>query len=316
VAVLRQHTLRRREQLEDVGRGDAVEGLPPVGPRGDEAALLEAGQVPGDVGLRAADLRHEVRDAPLPLREAEQDGQAGRVGEAAEEPGADGGRLAGIHRHEPIISAVTDSSSAPERTPMAWLALGLYLLYLALAFGLRGWLQWRRTGDAGFRFGNFSASPAERAGALLLVLALALALAAPVLELLGVLSLLEALRAPIAGTLLALAGVGGTLHAQLAMGASWRVGVDPSERTALRTDGPFRLVRNPIYTWMILAAAGLALLVPNAASLASALVLVVGLELQVRLVEEPYLARLHGESYARWASRTGRFVPGVGLRRR
>jgi protein-S-isoprenylcysteine O-methyltransferase Ste14 len=196
---------------------------------------------------------------------------------------------------------------------LAWLALGLYVLYLALAFGLRGWLQWRRTGDAGFRFGGLRASGAERAGALLFVLSLVLGLAAPVAELAGALAAFEPLRAPVAGTLLTLAGIAGTLHAQLEMGTSWRVGVDPNERTALRTDGPFRLVRNPIFSWMILAAAGLALLVPNAAGLGALAALVVGIELQVRLVEEPYLARTHGEPYARWAGRTGRFLPGIGL---
>jgi protein-S-isoprenylcysteine O-methyltransferase Ste14 len=195
---------------------------------------------------------------------------------------------------------------------MAARALVLYLVYIALAFGLRGWLQWRRTGDRGFRFGGFSAAPAERAGAILFVIALVLGLAAPVLELVGALAAFEAFRAPMLGTLLSLAGIAGTLHAQLAMGASWRVGVDPGERTALRTEGPFRLVRNPIFSWMILTAVGLALLVPNAASGLGLVALVVGIELQVRLVEEPHLLRTHGEAYARWASRTGRFVPGVG----
>jgi protein-S-isoprenylcysteine O-methyltransferase Ste14 len=195
---------------------------------------------------------------------------------------------------------------------MAALSLVLYLLYLALAFGLRGWLQWRRTGDHGFRFGAFAAEPAERASAVLFLLSLALGLAAPVLELLGALGAVEALRAPALGVALALAGIAGTLHAQLAMGASWRVGVDPSERTALRTDGPFRFVRNPIFTWMIATAAGLALLVPNAAGLAALVTLVVGMQIQVRRVEEPYLLRTHGAAYAGWAARTGRFLPGVG----
>jgi protein-S-isoprenylcysteine O-methyltransferase Ste14 len=90
------------------------------------------------------------------------------------------------------------------------------------------------------------------------------------------------------------------------------VGVDPSERTALRTDGPFRFVRNPIFTWMIATAAGLALLVPNVAGLAALVTLVVGMQIQVRLVEEPYLLRTHGGSYASWAAHTGRFLPGVG----
>ena len=195
---------------------------------------------------------------------------------------------------------------------MASLSLVLFLVYLGLAFGLRGWLQWRRTGDHGFRFGGFAAAPAERAGGVLFVLALALGLAAPLLELTGALRAFEALRAPVLGALLALAGIAGTLHAQLEMGASWRVGVDPSERTALRTDGPFRWVRNPIFSWMLFTAAGLALLVPNVASLAGLLLLGVAVELQVRLVEEPYLRRTHGAAYADWAARTGRFLPGVG----
>jgi protein-S-isoprenylcysteine O-methyltransferase Ste14 len=36
------------------------------------------------------------------------------------------------------------------------------------------------------------------------------------------------------------------------------------------------------------------------------------LELQTRAVEEPYLLRTHGEAYAAYAARVGRFVPGLG----
>jgi protein-S-isoprenylcysteine O-methyltransferase Ste14 len=32
----------------------------------------------------------------------------------------------------------------------------------------------------------------------------------------------------------------------------------------------------------------------------------------VRLVEEPYLERVHGEAYRAYAERTGRFVPRIG----
>lgn len=39
--------------------------------------------------------------------------------------------------------------------------------------------------------------------------------------------------------------------------------------------------------------------------------LVAAVELQVRFVEEPYLLRTHGEGYAKYASRVGRFVPGL-----
>jgi protein-S-isoprenylcysteine O-methyltransferase Ste14 len=107
--------------------------------------------------------------------------------------------------------------------------------------------------------------------------------------------------------------VGGrALVAQLAIGDSWRIGVDEPERTDLVTAGPFGVVRNPIVAAMVPTSLGLALLVPNVVALAAFLALVSALELQVRLVEEPYLARAHGERYLAYASRVGRFVPGVG----
>jgi protein-S-isoprenylcysteine O-methyltransferase Ste14 len=115
--------------------------------------------------------------------------------------------------------------------------------------------------------------------------------------------------AAVGGGVLAVLGVVVTLVAQRQMGPSWRVGVDPTERTALVTSGLFRHVRNPIFTGMGLATAGLALLVPNAAGLAAAVTTVVAVELQVRRVEEPYLADVHGAAYRRWAGATGRFLP-------
>lgn len=56
----------------------------------------------------------------------------------------------------------------------------------------------------------------------------------------------------------------------------------------------------------------MALMVPSPAGLAALLLLVLVIELQVRFVEEPYLMRVHSEDYARYASRVGRFVPGLG----
>ncbi len=60
----------------------------------------------------------------------------------------------------------------------------------------------------------------------------------------------------------------GTLGAQAAMGNAWRGDVDPEARTELVTTGPFRYVRNPIFTATVVTAFGLALLVPNVLALA------------------------------------------------
>ncbi len=197
----------------------------------------------------------------------------------------------------------------------AALTLILYLLYLLLAFGLRAFVQYRRTGDAGFRLPTASTPIAQRTGAVLFVAALVLGVAAPVFDLASVLARFTSFGgsgAVAAGFVLYAVGVAGTLWAQFGMGESWRVGVDPTERTALRTVGPFRHVRNPIFSFMVVAAVGLALLVPNLASVAAVVALVAGVELQVRLVEEPHLLRTHRAAYAEYAASTGRFVPGVG----
>jgi protein-S-isoprenylcysteine O-methyltransferase Ste14 len=114
------------------------------------------------------------------------------------------------------------------------------------------------------------------------------------------------------GVALALLGIATTVLAQFAMGDSWRIGVEESERTGLVTHGPFALVRNPIYTAMIPAFAGIVLLAPNIVTLAGVILMTVALELQTRLIEEPHLAAIHGEQYATYAASVGRFLPGVG----
>jgi len=110
----------------------------------------------------------------------------------------------------------------------------------------------------------------------------------------------------------AIAGFVTVRWAQRSMGDSLRIGVDPNERTGLVTKGIFDLVRNPIYSAMILYAAGTAALVPNAASIAALVAFVISMEYQVRRVEEPHLTNVHGDEYLSYAARVGRFVPGVG----
>ena len=194
-------------------------------------------------------------------------------------------------------------------------ALLALLVFGALAFGWRSLLHYRRTGSTGFR--GFTGRPgsAEWLGGALFAATCVLAVVAPVADLLGLVGRVEALDLPgvrAFGLALYLVGLAGTLWAQLAMGDSWRVGVDTAERTALVRRGPFHVVRNPIFTAMLLGIVGVALLVPNAVAILAVLLLVIGLELHVRLVEEPYLLRMHGPAYRGYAVGTGRFVPGIG----
>ncbi|HYP56098.1 MAG TPA: isoprenylcysteine carboxylmethyltransferase family protein [Solirubrobacterales bacterium] len=135
------------------------------------------------------------------------------------------------------------------------------------------------------------------------------------LDLVEPIGALDGLPAHAAGIALALVGIVATFVAQSAMGDAWRIGVEAEERTSLVTDGPFALVRNPIFAAMAPTALGLALMVPSVVALLGLVALLVALELQVRLVEEPHLLRAHGAAYADYAGRVGRFLPGVGLLR-
>ena len=138
-----------------------------------------------------------------------------------------------------------------------------------------------------------------------------LLVAAPIADLAGLdrIGALDGGAAAVAGTIVAAAGIVLTLVAQLQMGDSWRIGVDTAERTPLVTGGVFARVRNPIFSAMLLASAGLLLLVPNLVAVAAVVVLVVALQVQVRLVEEPYLRAVHGELYDGYAGTAGRFLP-------
>ncbi|PWK65091.1 protein-S-isoprenylcysteine O-methyltransferase Ste14 [Streptomyces sp. CG 926] len=197
----------------------------------------------------------------------------------------------------------------------SWVALTLFVAWAVTAFGARSVLHRRRTGDTGFRGISGRPGSAPWWAGVLFVLALIGGPAAPLAALAGMLELPGTEGnggLQWGGLLVALVGMAATFVAQSAMGSSWRVGVDADERTELVTSGLFAHVRNPVFTAMTVTAAGLAAMVPNLVAVLAWSVLVVAIELQVRVVEEPYLARVHGPAYARYATRAGRFVPGVG----
>jgi protein-S-isoprenylcysteine O-methyltransferase Ste14 len=195
------------------------------------------------------------------------------------------------------------------------LALALLALYATLALGLRAVVQLQRTGSTGVIGISGRPGSIEWASGVLFELAIGVVVAGAILDLSDVLDPISALDESLVhgiGIVFAAAGLAATLGAQFAMGDSWRVGVDPGERTELVTDGPFSVVRNPIYAGVIPFFAGIALLVPNLIAIGGFALLVLGLELQTRLVEEPYLRQVHGSAYAEYAARVGRFFPGVG----
>ncbi|MBP2452335.1 protein-S-isoprenylcysteine methyltransferase [Mycobacteroides abscessus subsp. massiliense] len=198
---------------------------------------------------------------------------------------------------------------------MAVTALGLYLIFAVLGFGWRSWTQYRHTGSTGFRGIHGRPGSLQWLAGVGFIAAILAGAAAPLLQLLDILapiSVLDATWIHTTGTMAAVAGIAATVYAQRDMGQSWRIGVDPSETTTLVRHGAFALVRNPIFTAMLIFAAGITLMTPNPLALAAFLVLLVTIELQVRVVEEPYLNAVHGRAYRDYCGAVGRFVPHIG----
>ena len=196
---------------------------------------------------------------------------------------------------------------------MTVVALALYVTGLIMAFGVRTWLHLRRTGSSGFH--GISGKPGSLRwwAGILFVMALVLGATSLVLAVADVVPArdgLEGLKG--VGLMLALAGSAGVLLAQTGMGTSWRIGVEETERTDLVTDGLFSVVRNPIFTAMVTVQTGVTLMVPTWLAVAALACLTAAVELQVRLIEEPYLMQTHPGAYRIYAERTGRFLPGLG----
>lgn len=198
---------------------------------------------------------------------------------------------------------------------MEWAALVLYGTGLLAAFGLRTVWQLRRTGRSGWVGVARDAGAAARLGAALFGAALLAGLVGVIGPVVGAVPVMSV--GPVvagAGLLVTVAGLVVVLVSQAQMGRSWRIGVDPGERTDLVTGGVFGWMRNPVFTGMVAVQVGVAVMVPSWWSVAAVLLLVGSVQLQVRVVEEPYLRRVHGRAYRGYAARVGRFVPGVGTR--
>jgi protein-S-isoprenylcysteine O-methyltransferase Ste14 len=198
---------------------------------------------------------------------------------------------------------------------MATLAIWMLIAFGVLTLGVRVGIQLRRTGSTGLVGLRPGAGPLEWFSGILFVAGMGMGVGSVVLVLNDALEPIDAIDTGAVhaiGIVLAAGGGLAVFAAQLGMGESWRIGVSDEERTELVTGGWFSLVRNPIYSAMILGWTGFALIVPTWLGFAAVIAVAAGLELQVRAVEEPYLLRTHGGAYRAYAARVGRFVPGVG----
>lgn len=94
--------------------------------------------------------------------------------------------------------------------------------------------------------------------------------------------------------------------AQVQMSDSWRVGIDHSAKTELKTNGLFSVSRNPVFLGMLITLAGVFFILPNAITLLVFVASTLLFQVQVRL-EEEYLKNTHGETYLNYCQNTGRW---------
>ena len=96
------------------------------------------------------------------------------------------------------------------------------------------------------------------------------------------------------------------------MGRNWRMDISDSN-TALVTEGLFARIRHPIYAFSIAMMIATLVVLPTWPMLVVACVHFVLMNVKAR-TEEAHLTRLHGDEYARYVARTGRFFPAPGAR--
>ncbi|MBX2846711.1 MAG: isoprenylcysteine carboxylmethyltransferase family protein [Acidiferrobacterales bacterium] len=191
------------------------------------------------------------------------------------------------------------------------MALILIFAFLFFAVFLRATTQWFNTGDFGVRLASPKAPMIEILPGTIFVISFAVACVIIVFYQLDMISNVYELPHSLrwAAFTIGVIGILFTLAAQYQMGDSWRIGVDSSEVTTLKTGGLYARSRNPIYFGILLVWIGLCLTLINPLLWLCAVVCWVCIELIVRKIEEPYLVNIHKEVFLDYAKETNRYLP-------
>ena len=114
-----------------------------------------------------------------------------------------------------------------------------------------------------------------------------------------------------AGLLVMWTGLAVRIWAIAVLGNSFRMTVEVDASQRVVDSGPYRWVRHPSYTGIVLLMAGLGLVYGNVPALSVLLVLPAGVLIHRIFVEEAVLSEVMGRAYADYAARTKRLVPGL-----
>jgi protein-S-isoprenylcysteine O-methyltransferase Ste14 len=116
--------------------------------------------------------------------------------------------------------------------------------------------------------------------------------------------------AAVIGVLLTAAGVAFAIWARWHLGANWSAIVSIREQHELIRTGPYRRVRHPIYTGMLQAMAGTALVLGEVRGLLAFAITLFAFYWKARK-EEAWLTREFGETFEAHTKQTGMFLPRV-----
>jgi len=110
------------------------------------------------------------------------------------------------------------------------------------------------------------------------------------------------------GVALMLAGFAITVWARRHLGANWSATVTVKQGHELITDGPYRLVRHPIYSGLLLACLGSALPREDPRAVAALALLLLSF-LRKALIEEGRMVATFGDAYRAYRRRTRAIIP-------
>jgi protein-S-isoprenylcysteine O-methyltransferase Ste14 len=110
------------------------------------------------------------------------------------------------------------------------------------------------------------------------------------------------------GVALTTAGISFSIAARAWLGSNWSGSVTLKQGHELIRSGPYALVRHPIYTGLLLALFGTALVVDRWRALIALVILIAGLLYKMR-VEERFMAEQFGDAYGRYRAEVPALIP-------
>lgn len=188
-----------------------------------------------------------------------------------------------------------------------------FIIFIAAAFGYRIYITWKRTGVKPYFLGKPDSLHGIMGILIIAGIVSCLAVAfvytfSPSLyRSFDPIPTMQRSDLNAFGVILLLLSLAWIIFAQAQMGASWRIGVDESQKTDLVTTGVFRFSRNPIYLGMAATLIGLFLVLPNSTTLSLLFGGIAIIHLQI-LLEEQDLRKKHGKALTDYMKKVRRWI--------